>query len=64
LFVKDGKFQLRIDGAPGSVYQIEDSNDCLSWKVISIITIIDVPFYFIDPNARQLNLKFYRAKKL
>ncbi|MEW6161024.1 MAG: hypothetical protein AB1813_26645, partial [Verrucomicrobiota bacterium] len=57
----NGDFQLRVSGQPGQRFAIEASTDLAAWSVVGNVTLVGNSLDFIDPAARNLPFRFYRA---
>ena len=60
-----GQMVLKVQGLIGQKYNIEASQDLVSWSVISTVTIQDGgSLDFVDPDTGRFHKRFYRTRKV
>jgi hypothetical protein len=58
----DGRFAFRLQGASGTPYQIECSNDLINWQVLRTGVMESDGEEFVDPDDGQAEARFYRLR--
>jgi hypothetical protein len=64
--LSNGVFRAQLHGASNQMYAIESSQDLTNWSVLTNLTYIGSPAYFVDPgrtNATGATNRFYRARE-
>lgn len=59
-FLPNGSFQLAAYGVVGAQYALQASSNLVSWVVVSNFTMVSLPTYVVDAQARQFERRFYR----
>jgi hypothetical protein len=62
-FFSDGRFVLHVLAPPGPAYVIESSTNLFEWLPISTNTTPESPYDFVDSDAPNYPLRFYRVKQ-
>lgn len=60
----DGNFHLRLDGANGSGYRLELSDDLVKWETLEPNVVSDDAIHFVDPEASERGARFYRVRPM
>jgi hypothetical protein len=60
LALPDRTFHLRADAANGLGYRVECSINLRDWEPLCVGTVQDGALHFVDPDAAQSALRFYR----
>ena len=59
----NGQFKLALVGSAGGTYDIEASQDLMSWLVIGTVTLdTNGAVDFTDPNTANFSKRFYRTR--
>ena len=58
--VENGALRLLISGDVGPDYTIEISTDLTNWQALSTTNPPAVPFFWLDRNASNSPMRFYR----
>jgi hypothetical protein len=58
--LSDRSFHLRAEGPEGGCYRIEVSTNLRDWEPVCTTTVLDGALHFVDPDAGQNAMRFYR----
>jgi hypothetical protein len=64
--LSSGIFRAQLEGTANQTYAIESSRDLTNWSVLTNLTFLGNPTYFVDPgrtNATGATNRFYRARE-
>ena len=64
--LSNGVFRAQLEGTSNQLYAIESSQDLTNWSLLTNLTFIANPAYFMDPtrtNAAGATNRFYRARE-
>ena len=64
--LSSGVFRAQLEGKTNQTYAIESSRDFTNWSVLTNMTFVGSPTYFVDPgrtNATGATNRFYRARE-
>jgi hypothetical protein len=56
--------RIRTDGAVGTTYSVEASNDLRTWTPVTTLVNQDGVLDFVDPSAANAKQHFYRIIKM